>query len=114
MQFAHTHRTLILAISSALLIAGSIFFWYTKSGEDDAARTIRAVAELVVVPRETPLVTTVTDPSKLSDTPLRGEAEVGDKVLFYTNAKRAILYRPNENRIVDMVRLTTAPPAQKL
>jgi hypothetical protein len=108
MSFLKTHLVSILAAMAAVLLVVAILLLprlnLGKNG-DESARVSRAVSELAIVPDETPIVTTVTDPAKLADTPLAGEAKIGDKVLFYQEAKRAILYRPSENRIVDMVRL---------
>lgn len=108
--YEHMEVSLKRWMCAAILLAlgasmGAWLLLQNFSGE--AARTASAVAALALVPSETPIVTTVTDPTKLSGTPLAGSAKVGDKVLFYPEAKRAILYDPAQNRIIDMVRLST-------
>lgn len=103
MKLTSLHVAYTAGLVGALIIVALGWFWFSTSHEDETARVARAVAELAIVPDEIPIITTVTDPTKLADTPLAGEAKVGDKVLFYQNAKRLILYRPSENRIVDIV-----------
>ena len=64
---------------------------------------IAKVGQLVVLPTdETPTVATVTDLSKLQDQPFFAGAQVGDKVLIYNNAKKAILYRPATHKIIEV------------
>ena len=72
--------------------------------------TIAAVGKLIVLPSgETPTVATVTDPTKLPDQPFFANAKSGDKVLIFTAAKEAILYRPGTNIIVDTTPISTGP-----
>ena len=51
---------------------------------------------------ETPTIATVTDASKLKDQAFFTNAVTGDKVLIYTNAKKAFLYRPSTNKIINI------------
>jgi hypothetical protein len=64
------------------------------------------VSKLVVLPTgETPTVATVTDISKLKGQAFFAPAQNGDKVLIYTQAKKAVLYRPSENRVIEIAPL---------
>jgi hypothetical protein len=64
---------------------------------------IRQVGELISLPEgEKPSVATVTDEEKLGDQVFFNNAKEGDKVFIYTNAKKVILYRPSENRVVEV------------
>jgi hypothetical protein len=51
---------------------------------------------------EDPTMATVTDPEKLSGQFFFKDAKKGDKLLIYQNAKKVILYRPSENRVVEV------------
>ncbi|CAN5352118.1 hypothetical protein BH10PAT1_BH10PAT1_1200 [soil metagenome] len=64
---------------------------------------IAQVGKLIALPSgETPTVATITDISKLKDQVFFKNAKNGDKVLIYTNSKEAILFRPSENRIIQV------------
>lgn len=61
------------------------------------------VGKLISLPEgEAPTITTVTDLDRVKDQPFFVKAEYGDKVLIYTQAKKAILYRPSNNKVVDV------------
>ncbi|MFZ2682353.1 MAG: hypothetical protein WAZ14_04660 [Patescibacteria group bacterium] len=66
-------------------------------------RLIMDVGKLIVLPTdETPTVATVADPERLRDQTFFANAKTGDRVLLYTNAKKAILYDPVANKIVEV------------
>lgn len=71
--------------------------------EDEVKQLVEAVGNLIVLPKdEQPTVATVADLEKLKNQPFFAEAEIGDKVLIYPNAQKAILYRPNINKIISL------------
>lgn len=85
-----------------------------KVAQDEVAATLAAVGKLIVLPEgEQPTLATVSDLEKLKDQAFFASAKVGDKVLIYTNAKKAILYSPTENKIVEVapINIGTPPPA---
>ncbi len=75
---------------------------------DENKELLEKVGKLVVLPvGETPTIATVSDLSKLKDQPFFAKAQPGDKVLIYSTAKRAILYRPSTNQIIELAPLIT-------
>ena len=56
---------------------------------------------LILTQDEEPAMLTVTDKNKIN-TPFLKQAENGDKMLIYQNAKKVILYRPSIDRIIDV------------
>ena len=69
-------------------------------------QVIEQVGKLMVLPgNETPTVATVTDLEKLKGQVFFAKAQIGDKVLIYTQAKKAILYNPASNKIVEVAPL---------
>ncbi len=71
--------------------------------EEEVQRVVGEVGELVALPEdEDPTVATVTDAENLRQQPFFEKAENGDKVLIYTQAKRAILYRPSTKKVIEV------------
>lgn len=101
----------------ALVIAGgmAVYFYLQLAklqqnpqalAQGEIQQVIEKVSRLIVLPEgETPTIATVTDLEKLKDQPFFSKAQKGDRVLIYTNAKKAILYRPNADKIVEVAPL---------
>lgn len=113
------NKGLIVKVVTYLLVAavaaGLVYFvaqkrpsliGLPKNGLEVQAETDALIAEvgkLIALPSdEKPTVATVTDASKVKDQPFFANAKNGDKVLIYTTANKAILYRPSENRIIEV------------
>lgn len=102
----------IFATALLLTLGLSVYFFQqyqktqgqlSKAILDNSQPLIELIGKLVVLPSdETPTIGTVTDRSQLPNQFLFKSAENGDKILVYTNAKKAILYRPSLNKIVEM------------
>lgn len=60
------------------------------------------VGKLMDLPNETPTIATVSDVTKLSGQEFFAHAQNGDKVIIFPNAKKAILYRPTTNKIIEV------------
>lgn len=81
--------------------------------EAEVRDVVSHVGKLVILPQdEEPIVATVSDPERLHAQPFFANAKVSDKVLIYARARRAILYRPSENKIVEVAPLNIgeSPP----
>lgn len=71
--------------------------------KEQATELLTEVGKVVVLPKgESPTIATVTDESKLADQPFFKNAKKGDKVLIYTEAKKAYLYRPSTKKIIEI------------
>lgn len=108
----------VLAVLILLLLIGSLsssaylFKTYQKTKEllnnptqaakEETKSLTAKVGKLLDLPNEEPTVATIVDSTKLKDQPFFSKAKNGDKVILYTNAKKAILYRPSENKIIDV------------
>jgi hypothetical protein len=104
-----------ITLAVILLISISVYFFLqyqhsqallknpaeaAKSENKDIAKKI---ALLVDVPSdEEPTVAVVSDVEKLRNQPFFAKAENNDRVIFYPSTKRAILYRPNTGKIIEM------------
>jgi hypothetical protein len=74
-----------------------------EAARQETQRIKDEVARLIDVPQdEDPTIASVVDTTKLADQPFFKKAQNGDKVLMYAQAKRAILYRPSTNKIIEV------------
>ena len=74
-----------------------------QANKEEVASLVAEVGKLITLPvGETPTLATVSDPKALSNQAFFANSKVGDKVLIYTNAKKAILYRPSEHKIIEV------------
>jgi hypothetical protein len=84
----------------------------TKLGKEEGKRLIESVRKLMEIPAdEEPTIATVADASKLKDQAFFANSQNGDKVIVYTKARKAILYRPTTNKIIDVAPVTIGDSA---
>ena len=82
------------------------------TGQVDIKSLLEKVGKLIKLPdNETPTVATVSDLEKLKNQPFFAKAKIGDKVLLYTQNKKAILYDPVDNLIVEVGPLVIPTPS---
>jgi len=104
----------LVLVVALFLFAGYYFYQYRKLTRDPNAavqneiKSITAhISKYMDLPMdETPTLATVTDPEKLKSQPFFAKVQNGDKVLIYLKAKKAILYRPSANRIIEVTPLS--------
>lgn len=103
--------------------AGSAYYFYAqnqelkqnpqKAAQAENQALVERVGRHIVLPMdENATIATVTDSERLKDQAFFTNAVKGDKVLIYTNAKKAILYRPSSDQIVEVapVNIGTGQP----
>ena len=83
----------------------------------DVRKLVEEVGKVIALPEgEEPTVATITDIEKLKDQEFFANARNGDKVLIYTNARRAILYDPVAKKVLNVAPVNigtgSAAPAQ--
>lgn len=99
------------ALFIVLAVIGGIYFTAKKKvitnnatkSVDEIKKLEMEVGAIFDLPKgESPTVATVSDKAKLKGQSFFAKAENGDKVLIYTNAKKAILYRPSLGKIMEV------------
>ncbi len=73
------------------------------------------ISKLINLPDEKPTVANVTDKEKLKDQPFFKDAQNGDSLLIFPAAKKAIIYRESENRLINVgpIAITSDKEAMK-
>jgi hypothetical protein len=72
---------------------------------EEANALVKKIGEHMVLPSERPTIATVDNTKKLADQAFFKHARNGDKVLIFTQNKKAILYRPSENKVIEVAYL---------
>lgn len=107
---------LFMIVFLIVLIAVLALFFYKSNhisynnpdsiAESNTKLIIEQVGKIVFLPKgETPTIATVSDPSLLKNQPFFVDAKKGDQVLIYSNSRKAIIYDPVANKIVNMATL---------
>lgn len=108
----------IIILCGLLGSAGYFYYKYKQVPKKDAnlkesAALVERISQVAILPNEEPTVAAVTDAEKLKEQPFFAGAQNGDKVLFFAQAKKAVLFRPGENKIVEMMALNGALPGSQ-
>ncbi len=119
MTLPHFSKKLtITALVVAIVLAAGVpsYYFYSKyrdaqlrlqnptaAAEADAKQLVAKIGALIQLPAdEVPTIATVSDREKLKEQAFFANAQNGDKVVIYTKAKKAILYREAINKIIEV------------
>lgn len=84
----------------------------TSTKLETTAEVIKRVSRHILLPSgEQPTLATVSDASKVRNQSFFASAANGDKILVYAQAKKAFLYRPSIDKLIEVAPL--APNASK-
>ncbi len=123
----HKFLNMVMFLILLVAIALSGYFYYklhnlqknTQEGVKKEVKDILGkVAKLYLIPTgEEPTVATVSDPVKLKDQSFFSEAQKDDKVLIFSQAGKAVLYRPSIDKIIEVTSINNnkkdAKPPEK-
>lgn len=127
-----TSKNIIISVLVVILIgaAGTAYYFYDqyqksqealnnpeKLAKEETQRLIDSMSELIALPQADiangePTLATVQDKDKLRDQEFFANAENGDKVLIYAKAKKAFLYRPSTNKVINVAPVTIGDDSQ--
>lgn len=120
-NFLRVNRTIIsFAVVFVLALIPSIYFYNqnkdtqkklnetSQKKSDEPAQIIEKVAKHALLPTdEQPTIATISDPEKLKGQAFFTSAQTGDKVLVYSKAGKAVLYRPSIDKVIVMAPLNS-------
>lgn len=110
-------KVILLMVGLIVLLAGvpSLYFYSkyrtaqyrlknpTAAAAADAKELLGKISKVIQLPTdEEPTIATVSDREKLASQTFFANAQNGDKVLIYTKAKKAILYREATGKIIEV------------
>lgn len=102
----------VIIVVGSLGAAGYFYNEYKKLSQktatptDELADVLEKVSRIVELPEgENPTLATVSDVSRLSGQKFFEKAQNGDKVLIYTQASTAYLFRPTTGKVVNVSQL---------
>lgn len=101
---------LVVLILASVAAAG---YYYSKYQDikknpqqvtvDETKAIVAKVSKSLTLPaKEQPTLATVLDKDKLKDQAFFKDAQNGDKILIYTEAKKAVIYRESEDKIINV------------
>jgi hypothetical protein len=102
----------IIIIAITAIGFGSYFYYKlhkldnvtASNKENEVDALILKVSKLYLLPvGERPTIATVSDPLALKDKAFFTSSQKGDKVLIFTKASKAVLYRPSIDKIIEIV-----------
>lgn len=93
-----------------LVIASAFMFMQYRSAQNklagpakDNEKYTKRLSKMILLPKnETPTIATVKDVTKLKDQTFFVDAQNGDKLFVFNKAKKAFLYRPSTNMIINV------------
>ncbi len=101
----------LIVLLIALVGAIGWLGYKVSAGKQDPQKVVAAqnealveeVGKLILLPQgETPTVATVNDLAPLKGQAFFDHAKIGDKVLIYTTARKAFLFDPAQNKIIEV------------
>jgi len=82
------------------------------AASEETKAILDKVGRHIVLPLdEQPTIATISDKEKLKDQPFFAKAKNGDKVLIYNLARKAILFDPVADKIIDVAPINISTPS---
>lgn len=107
----YSRRTKLVITTLAILclagIGSGVFFFVQYSQVQAKANQkedlTKRIATLAVLPDDSSTLVTVADKTKLQNKQLADKVSNGDVLMIFAKTQRLIIYRPSDNKIVDML-----------
>jgi uncharacterized membrane protein len=107
------NKSWIVVAALVVLLGGASIYYFAQYqhlksnpqavSNQETNALISQVGKLIDLPKsETPTIATVNDKSKLKGQAFFVNVQDGDKILIYTTAQKAIIFRPSEDRLINV------------
>lgn len=113
-DFSNKAKVFLAMVFLVALAATLVFYNQARTIEQNPGKVnqekinflVGQASKIILLPQgETPTVATIANMAPLANNPFFAKAKVGDQVLFYPFARRAFIYRPGSNIIVEVASL---------
>lgn len=113
----------IIAVMAVLLIlvGSSAYYFYKKATFDPQKQAqkeleiaLESVGRHIMLPKdEIPSLATISDPAQLKGQAFFVNAQKGDQVLIFPTSKKAILYSPSLDKLIEVAPVNLGDAAQQ-
>lgn len=109
-------KLLLIIIAIFLIITLGVFIFLQKNvkrsdaGENTQA-ILKHISTVIELPDEKPIIAIVSNKTKLTNKEFFANADIGDILLIFPNAKKAFLYRPSIEKIIEFGPLLLSQPS---
>ncbi len=80
----------------------------SSGGDLERERLVAEIGAYMQLPDEDPTLAAVSDVSKLKGQEFFKNAQNGDRVLIFSKAERALLYRPSTHKVIEYSRISVS------
>lgn len=119
-EWATVKKTRFVLVGILLVVTAVTAYFYfqvrtleqnpDRINQERVAMLVNKVGKLIDLPQgEIPSAATISDPTPLANNPFFARAKAGHEVLFYTGARKAFLYDPAVNIIVEVATINLGP-----
>lgn len=93
-------------------LSGFLFYKYKEAvnAPNEAEQLASRLGTLIQLPNEKSSLLTISDKTKLSNQVLAASVKNGDQLLVYEKAKQIIVYRPSNQKVVNMLSIQNSTP----
>jgi len=96
-------KKLITGIIIVIAVVGGFFLLNDSLSKISNEKALKMLEKVIVLPDEEPTITTITDASGLrTQDAFYKNTKDGDLIFLYMNNRKIIIYRPNENKIINV------------
>jgi hypothetical protein len=113
-QYSRYGAGIILVV----ILVGSGFYYYKYKNTHratEAASIVEEIGKVMLLPEgEDPTLATVSDKEKLVSQSFFEKTENGDKLLIFSKSGKAILYRPSEQKIINVTDINIGQESEQV
>lgn len=119
--FLSSNRIIVILAVLLILAGSSTYYFYKKATFDPQKQAqkelevaLENVGRHIMIPKgEVPSLATISDIAPLKGQAFFANAQVGDQVLIFPTSKKAILYSPSLDKLIEVAPVNLGEGAQQ-